>query len=347
MSDKPAQSESEDGDVPHAPAGTWASESTDVPLDAPDESAQRLRDGRSSGSLPVREMLRRGEGERSHDSLPRSATASASPREASRIPARPPFLASELLRQRDERREPIAVSEGRIAGALGGALVVALVATHFVLGTTPSVGLLAAAVAAAGVMLVALLPLPEAKRSIALVGLGGSALAAGLLARGEAMGVLAALAALFTSAGLVLRSRRTAAWPARTLVGIGGLVALAWLVSTGVDGATFASFEPSALVGPTIALSLVVFSALTLLAFVDDHGSSGGGWIAVFGLGWALAEACAAALPGGLWPIGSAHTAIAPALVLPVTAIAIAQVLGGHPPSARTKTAKLTQKTAA
>jgi len=321
----------EDDPAPHAPAGTWASEGTDTV--AEDASIDAGAEALEVRPAPVREPPRAAAASARTREMPRAASASASPREPLRLPARPPFLASELLRSRDERREPIAPSAGRIAATLGGLTSAVGVGMLFAFGSAPvgpapiAAGSLGAALAAS-----ALVPLPPLHRALTALALALPLLVADLWLRGDTSGAVACASALATNAGLVLRAQRHGSLRARGLVGLGGMLAASWLLALGIEGATVTQLELAAVLGPLVALTLVVHLGLTLLAFVDDHGSSGGAPIAALGFAWALAEALCRTAEVGLSAPGSAELgAIGAAAVVPAAAIALAQLLGGQP----------------
>jgi hypothetical protein len=189
---------------------------------------------------------------------------------------------------------------------------------------------LAAALLGAALAVTAVLPLPPLRRSLSALALGVPLLIIALGIRGEPSGVVACASALSTNAGLVLRSQRHGSLRARGLVGLGGALAGAWLLSLGIEGATVDRLELAAVFGPLVALTLVVHLGLTLLAFVDDHGSSGGAPIAALGFAWALAEALSCATESGISALGPTQLgAIGAAATVPAVAIALAQLLGG------------------
>lgn len=338
----------EEDDAPRVvPAGTWASDGEEPaePRSVPDESSDRLV--RVSRPPPPSMESLRGIDVLATPSLggliaplPRpspvpssatssarmkSGTASASPVSAETTVQRPPFLASVLMRQRDEQHEPICVKRGRVLSVLGGGTACAAA-----LGSG-GVDLLTALLGALAAMLAlsAFIPLPESRRSFLVVGLGLSTLVLGLLKRESSVDATALLGALAASAGLMLRDRRLSSWPAAALVALGAAGAVAWIVGSGFEGMIAASFEPSALARPAMGLGLVVLGALWMLAFVDDHGPSGAGYFASLTMGWAVLEALVLGWQAGA-VTPSVAGAIAAAAALPATAIALAQTLGGR-----------------
>ena len=329
---EPSAPRESDGDepTPHAPTGTWASEGADTV--AEDEAIEAMPKPAEARPAPVREPPRTAAASTRAKEMPRSASASASPREPLRLPARPPFLASELLRARDERREPIAPSAGRMAATLGGLTSAVGVGMLLAFSSAPlGPAAIAAGLLGVGLALSTLLPLPPPQRSTAAFTLAVSLLVTDLWLRGEPGGGVACASALATNAGLVLRSQRHGSLRARGLVGLGGVLAASWLLALGIEGATVARLELAAAFGPLVGLTLVVHLGLTLLAFVDDHGSSGGAPIAALGFTWAFAEALFSATEAGLPAAGPAQLgAIGAAAAVPAAAIALAQVLGGQ-----------------
>ena len=110
------------------------------------------------------------------------------------------------------------------------------------------------------------------------------------------------------------------------MVGRGDIAAIGWLGTLWVRGRWCR--VPPADVPVRCSAELAVVVAFVLLAFLDEHGPSGAGYIGTAFLAWAGFEAVVGAWSSdfGTWGAG----ALAAALALPATAIAIAQVLGGQ-----------------
>lgn len=326
--DAPAEGE-EDDESPRAPAGTWASDgSHSLMPSSPDQSSDRL----VRPSRPPPKLI----AEPTVPALPgppptgvsriktASGPSSASPIMAQPTLAKPPFLASVLMRKRDELRDPICIKRGRalsLAGGLGA--TVAAFASGSAAPPMIALGVLAAMLAVSS-----LVPLPESRRPWLALGLGLGVVGLGLLQRHSVIGATATLGALSAAGGLILRGKRTRSWTARVLVGAGMAAAVGWLGTLGVGGTVAESFGVLDVLGPLLAITLLIVVALVLLAFLDEHGPSGAGYIGSAFLAWAMLEAAIAAWSSGLGTWGAG--ALAAALALPATAIAIAQVLGGQ-----------------
>jgi hypothetical protein len=317
-----------EGEAPRAPAGTWASDGDEIAESArtsPDESSDRLvRPSRPPPILTAVPAIP------PPAALP-SPTSSASPITGAPLAvARPPFLASVLMRKRDEHREPIWSKRGRAAAILGGATATALAFA------TGSVDALVASFAATAAMTAcaALLPLPDGKRALLVLCLGLVTLALGAALRQSPDGANATVLALGLASGLVLRSKRSRSWSARALVALALLLAVFRLVVGGVRSAIAESYELAAIVPPIVTLALVVLVALAVLGFIDEHGPSAAAPLAGGAMLWALVEAVgAAAVSGTLGPAQAG--ALGAAAVMPATAIALAQALGGPLPATR------------
>lgn len=324
----PSEDEAEpplEGEAPRAPAGTWASDGDDEEPEAirtsPDESSDRLvRPSRPPPRLEAVPPI----------APPVLPSASASPISAQLTVPRPPFLASVLMRKRDEHREPIWSKRGRVAAIVGGATAAALAFA------TGSVEALVASFAAAAAMTAcaALVPLSDARRAQLVLVLGVVTLVLGTLLRQSPEGTNAIVLALGLTSGLVLRSKRSRSWSARVLVGLGLLLALFRLVVGGVRSAIAESYELVAIVPPIVTLALVALVALAVLGFVDEHGPSAAAPLAGGAMLWAMLEAAGTtAVSGALGPAEAG--ALGAAAALPATAIALAQALGGRAPTPR------------
>lgn len=329
LGERPAPSDDDD-ESPRAPAGTWASDgSNSLMPTSPDQSSDRLV--RPSRPPPPKTIV-------AEPALPgppptgvnrikpkaASGSASASPITAQPTVAKPPFLASVLMRKRDELRDPICIKRGRVlslAGGLGAA--VAAFASGSAAPSMIALGMLAVMLAVSG-----LVPVPEPRRPWLALGLGLGVVVLGLLERRSMIGATATIGALTAAGGLILRGKRTRSWTARVLVGVGMVAATGWLGTLGVRGTVAASFGLLDVLGPLLAITLLIVVALVLLAFLDEHGPSGAGYIGTAFLAWAALEAVIAAWSAGFGSWGAG--ALAAALALPATAIAIAQVLGGQ-----------------
>jgi len=327
------EAEDEDDESPRAPAGTWASDGSNnsVVPSGPDQSSDRLvRPSRPPPRAVVAIEPVPGPPPTGVNRIkPKSASASASPITAQPITAqptiaKPPFLASVLMRKRDELRDPICIKRGRVLALLGG--LGAAVAAFASGSAAPSIMALGVLAAMLGVS--AVVPLPEARRPLVVLVLGLAVVGLGLFARQSLIGATATLGALTAAGGLILRGKRTRSWSARLLVGGGMIAATGRLGTLGVRGTVIQRFGLLDVLGPLLALTLLIMVALVLLAFLDEHGPSGAGYIGSAFLGWAALEAVIAAWSSdfGTWGAG----AVAAALALPATAIAIAQVLGGQ-----------------
>lgn len=320
----------DEDDAPRlVPVGTWASDG-DEPSETrtlPDESSDRLvrisrppprMEGRSESPVPIITSSTQLQA-----LVPKSGTASASPITAQATVPRPPFLASVLMRKRDEQHDPICHKRGRIMSALGGALAAALA---FASG---GIDLRTAFFGAFGGMLAlsAFISLPDVRRSQLVLGLGLSTAVLGLTLRESAAGATALFAVLATSGGLVLRSRRVGSVSARLLVAFGVAASIAWLGIAGLSGAIATELTFASLLRPAITLGLVITLALVLLAFVDDHGPSGAGYFASVMLCWGGLEAVDFVWQNNVLDPAQAG-ALGAAAALPATSIALAQAFG-------------------
>jgi hypothetical protein len=326
-----AASTEDDDDSPRVPTGTWASDGSNHSLvpTSPDQSSDRLVRPSRPPPRPIVTVP---------DSVPgppptgvnrlkprsASASASASPITAQPTLAKPPFLASVLMRKRDELRDPICIKRGRVLSLAGG--LGAAVAAFASGSSAPSIialGVVAAMLAVSG-----LIPVPESRRPLLTLVLGVAVVVLGLVARHSLIGATATLGALSAAGGLILRGKRSRSWTAKLMVGAGMIAAIGWLGTLGVRGTVVQSYRLLDVLGPVLALSLLVVVAFVLLAFLDEHGPSGAGYIGTAFLAWAGFEAVVGAWSSdfGTWGAG----ALAAALALPATAIAIAQVLGGQ-----------------
>lgn len=218
---------------------------------------------------------------------------------SNRPPARPPYLASEILKEDLTPTEPgrklidwmlhVAPAVGAVAVLSSGLQRVA---------TWVSLGMLAA------LFLITRFDLAYMLQAAVVAGLGGAALAATSTARvalGEGGdGPMLAAAATLLPAALLFRSWYRAAYTARVLVALALVLALTWATWTSHRNLLSLEFDWESWVP---ALSWYVFGILCLLSLLAFMGEETTGGCDVWALGlwvWYALFACARfALEGG------------------------------------------------
>jgi hypothetical protein len=247
---------------------------------------------------------------------------------SNRPPARPPYLASEILKEDLTPTEP-----GRklvdlmlhIAPALGAVAVLSSGLQR--VATWVSLGVLA------GLFLLTRFELAYMLQAALVAGLGGIALAATTSVRvalgGGGDGSILAAASTLLPAALLFRSWYRAAYTARVLIALALLLALTWAAWTSHRNLLSLEFDWESWVP---ALSWYVFSILCLLSLLAFMGEETTGGCDVWALGlwvWYGLYACARfALEGGFEPQQSSFQTLGllePALAAP-TSVALAQL---------------------
>jgi len=330
----PANGVSDDEEAarePVVPRGTFASE-------LPDRGA----DG------DERELMARPEPAKPKPASPATAAGSSPSQRvktvsAPRAPARPPYLASEILREDIAPSEP---ARGLIQVVLQVAPALGVIAALFS-GLSRSATWVSIT-ALAAVFLLTRVELTYPARAMLVTATGGGALAVLSLWRiglgGGSAGPLLAIATTLLSASLLFRSWYRAAPAARVLVGIALVLAVAWAGLTSHRELLSLQFTWQSWLPALTWYLFSILCLLSLLAFMGGETTGGCDFWALGLLVWyglyaavrfALESADPAHAPS---PNGQTLGLIEPALAAP-TAVALAQVMArtlGARPGRRT-----------
>jgi hypothetical protein len=312
------------------PAGVW-----NTPADA-DESTERplrrtRREDENTGRVvafprqPITQKRRRSDAPPRGDDTGRLRTALAvdAPAVSAAEIERPKYLASELLKTDWFPKRPLVRTARFGAVAVGVLGVIAMT----VLGGAATSSLLLAGVFLACAA-VGLAPVTPKLRAIALaalgvVGVGAVAALSGAYGDDPAMPLLAVCATL-TTGGLLFRAAHRTSKGARSIVAVGLVALVLWLVLTGgIEALIVEHAAWQAWVSPSVRLLLIFVVLGGMLSFLDPQGH-GGAWIAGASvLGWLVVYA-SGSLVLALWPLRGPGAALGAPDMLAIAALPLA-----------------------
>jgi hypothetical protein len=293
------------------PKGTFASDAPTTPELPPDPKVPDVAAARREPEAPKRDASGpvrsaaassttrvRGEVAAGATGAQQAQPAPTSPRRADTsepikiavLPVRPPFLASEILREDLSPREPARELQ-RLWTQCACAFGLAAVAV----GTSTSLLALLPALLVGALLAVDRLVPDYARRATLLASIGGAGLAAVLAVRvalgAPALDALLGLSVCLLPAGLLLRAWHRASRVARVGVAAGVCTGLAWCLATSSPSLLALGFEWQSWLPALCWYLFAVLCLLALLAFMGDETTGGSDVWASGVLGWFALEA--------------------------------------------------------